>query len=192
MEEKEEEEMKEKIEKIVKNAITEGPQGYQFKYHIQVVRKYAKILARKYHADENIVDMIALLHDIGRFKFGPKRHADTGALEAERILKKFHYNKEFIEQVKNGIFSHRHSSRKKAESLEAKIVKDADALSHFHSIPMLFAAAFLNKKMTSEKGWKWIYDKIQRDWKSLYFPESRRIAKKKYNAIKTIFEGVFE
>lgn len=44
--------------------------------------------------------------------------------------------------------------------------------------------------MKPEKAWKWVYDKIQRDWKSLYFPESKKIAKEKYDAVNLLFKEV--
>jgi putative nucleotidyltransferase with HDIG domain len=194
MEAKEEAEMTKitKIEKIVREACIKSERKYQYDYHIQIVRKYAKILAKKYRANKKVVDLIALLHDIGRLKYGPKKHAITGAMEAEKILQKFNYDKNLIKEVKMGILSHRHSSSRKAESIEAKIVKDADALSHFDIIPVLFMAAFYHIKMKPERAWDWIYSKIQRDWRTLNLPESRKIARKKYEAANLILKGAMK
>lgn len=197
METEEEEEMNniKKIEKIVKTACIKSDREYQYKYHFLIVRKYAILLAKKYKADKKVVELVALLHDIGRLKFGYRNHAATGAKEAERILRKLNYDEKTIIKVKNCILFHRHSSKRKVENLEAKIAKDADALAHFEAMPLLFAAASnkkFYKKINEQEGWKWVYKKIQRDWKSLSFPESKKIAKEKYEAGIKILEDVLK
>jgi uncharacterized protein len=195
MEEKEEKEMNniKKIENIVREACKKSEREYQFKYHILIVRKYAILLAKKYKANRKVVELVALLHDIGRLKFGYRKHAISGAMEAERILRKLNYNQNTINQVKDCILSHRHSSKRKTISLEAKISKDADALAHFEAIPVLFTAALSKnfyRKIPEEDAWKWVHNKIKRDWETLQFPLSRKIAKKKYYAALTLLQGV--
>ena len=60
-----------------------------YKYHVLLVVKYAKLLAKKYKVDQELAELAALLHDIGRLemKDDPEHHT-IGVPRAERILKK--------------------------------------------------------------------------------------------------------
>ncbi|MGI5899773.1 MAG: metal-dependent phosphohydrolase, partial [Christensenellales bacterium] len=60
----------------------------------------------------------------------------TGAEMAETLLSKYNYPQDKIEKVKKSIFNHR--SSKNATDIEDICVADADILSHFDNIPMLF------------------------------------------------------
>ncbi len=75
--------MIEKVREIVKKECYERSR----KFHISHVVKYAKLLGKKLNADEELAELGALLHDIGRIKFGAKNHEITGIYEAEKILK---------------------------------------------------------------------------------------------------------
>ena len=96
----EEEKMISQIEKIVKETCQRGRRLDQYKYHVQLVRKYSLKLAKKYKVNKTVVELAALLHDIGRFKFGEKDHEIFGVKEAEKILRKFDYSTEIIKKVK--------------------------------------------------------------------------------------------
>lgn len=50
-----------KIGQLVKKLDEEDLKDWQ--YHILPVIKYAKLLAKKYKVDENIVELAAILHD---------------------------------------------------------------------------------------------------------------------------------
>jgi putative nucleotidyltransferase with HDIG domain len=65
-------------------------------YHILSVVRYGKFLARKLHADEEIVEIAALLHDIAGIKDRDnyENHHLLGAEDAEKILKRFKYPQE--------------------------------------------------------------------------------------------------
>ena len=78
-----------KIREIVKSETKEN----YWKYHIAPVVKYAKKLAKILNVDEEITELAALLHDIGKSKFGSKDHEITGIKEAEKILKQNNYQK---------------------------------------------------------------------------------------------------
>lgn len=58
-------------------------------YHILPTVRCAKMLTSKTGADEEIVEIAALLHDIASIKYNDvENHHISGAKEAERILKK--------------------------------------------------------------------------------------------------------
>lgn len=75
-----------------------------YKYHISVVEELAVKLGKRFRANEEILRISALLHDIGRIKFGPENHEESGAKEAEKILKELKVEKAIIEKVKECIF----------------------------------------------------------------------------------------
>jgi len=124
------------------------------------------------NADEEIVEISALLHDITRLSGDHKNHHISGQLEAEKILKEFNYPQNKIEKVKHCIHAHRGSKEIKRETIEADIVASADAMAHISQVSIFFY---------KEK--KWIKEKIERSWKKL-MPEAKSMMLKKYEAIK--------
>ncbi len=176
--------MLEKIRQVVKNAAEEG----DWKYHIVPVASYAKKLARILKVDEEITELAALLHDIGRIKFGPENHEITGVPEAEKILKEHNYPQDVIDEVKHCIESHRGSKDIPPRTIIAKIVANADAMAHFDVFPVFF---YLRSKDSSfEDAIKWAYEKLDHDWKKkLTLPEARKMMEEKYKAIKLILDS---
>jgi len=99
--------------------------------HVQRVRKMALKLAEEEDADREVVELSAVLHDIGRKKedMGEIDHHEVwGAEKAEEILEETGYSQNLIEDVKHCIKSHRYSRDPEPETLEAKILSDADNL----------------------------------------------------------------
>lgn len=82
-------------------------------------------------ADRDILIAAALLHDVGR----PEQQADqrldhalVGADKAEAFLRSLGYDEGFVTQVGACIRSHRFRRSRPPESIEAKILFDADKL----------------------------------------------------------------
>ncbi len=74
-----------------------------------------------------------LLHDIARLKefndnTGTVDHASVGAEMAERILRMLDYSETEITKIKHCIIVHRYRRERKAETVEARILFDADKL----------------------------------------------------------------
>ena len=165
-----------------------NPFGYGFwTDHILTVVKYATILGKKLKTDKEIVELAALLHDIGVVKGDSKNHHISGTKEAEKILKRFNYSQRKIEQIKHCIFTHRASKSLKRKTIEAKCIASADAMAHFDEIPQLFESAFIRFKMNPEEAKKWIIEKLKRDWKKL-IPQARKLVQDKYNAVKLLLK----
>ncbi len=82
-------------------------------------------------ADKDMVIAAALLHDIGRkeqFENPALCHAQIGAEKAYRFLTANGFDKAFAEAVKYCIVTHRFRSDNPPQSLEAKILFDADKI----------------------------------------------------------------
>jgi len=173
-----------KVRELVKNEADEA----DWKYHIVPVTKYAKKLAKILNADEEVVELAALLHDIGRLRFGRENHEVTGIPEAEKILTEYNAPQNVIAEVKHCIESHRGSKDIQPRTTIAKIIANADAMAHFDILPVFFY--WRSKKQTFDEAFKWVEDKIDREWnKKLTLPEAREMMEEKYKAIKLVLSS---
>ena len=184
-------EISKKIEKLVESECKKPIKifGYGFwTHHIVPVVRYAIELAKKSKADKEIVELAALLHDIGVIRGDRKTHHISGAKEAEKILKKFGCPEKKIESIKHCILAHRSSKSIKRKTIEAKCVASADAMAHYEEIPQLFESAFIRFKMNPQEAVRWITYKLDRDWKKLT-PGAKEIINEKHKAVKLIFKN---
>ncbi|WP_407308673.1 HD domain-containing protein [Desulfosporosinus sp. SB140] len=96
--------------------------------HALRVREWGIKLAMAEGADVTVVELAALLHDIGRSGAVEKTHAESSAGLAVNILRKAGYSEEIIIKVKKAIIAHSREAGYEPETLEAKILYDADKL----------------------------------------------------------------
>lgn len=173
------------VKKFVESELKKPTSKYgyaPFKFHIELMVKDAKKLAKKYKADEEIVELAAWLHDIGSCMYGRKGHHITGAKIAEKKLKALNYSQEKINLIKKCIQNHRGSIKSERKTLEEQIIAEADAISNFENIMGPMAAALVYEKLEQDEAKKSIREKLQRKWKQLKFRESKKIAGPKYKA----------
>jgi len=105
--------------------------SHHSKFHVERVYNLAVRIAKEEKADLDVVKAAALLHDIARAMEDEGKiedHATEGVKMARRVLEEAHFPKEKIEKVIYCIEVHRFKKGMKAESLEAKILQDADRL----------------------------------------------------------------
>jgi|WetSurMetagenome_2_1015567.scaffolds.fasta_scaffold233557_2 putative nucleotidyltransferase with HDIG domain len=176
-----------KLYKIVENSFEER----DYRYHILPVVGYAKKLARIYKAKKDVVEIAALLHDIGRINLkDDEQHHIVGGPVSEKILKDLGYSREIIEEVKHAVISHRAKKGISPKTMTAKIVANADAMSHFDMLPVFYVWLGGEKKKITEIT-EWIERKLERDWnKKLTLPEAREVVREKYKAIKILFAAI--
>lgn len=99
--------------------------------HVKRVVAAAKKLAAKEGAILEVVLPAAWLHDLVNL---PKNHPERkeaskmAAVEAIKFLESINYPKEYFEAIKHAIHAHSFSAGIKPETIEAKIVQDADRL----------------------------------------------------------------
>jgi putative nucleotidyltransferase with HDIG domain len=178
------------VEKIVEKQCKKNTNIYGYdawRHHIIPVIKFSKILAKNLGANKEIVELSALLHDVGSIKGDRKNHHISGMKEAEKILKKFDYPQEKIEKIKHCIYTHRGSKKIKRESIEAECLASADVMAHFKDLPSLFHLVFKIFKMDTDEGMDYLRGKIERDWQKL-IPQAKKLVKKEYKAIKLILK----
>ena len=157
--------------------------------HIKYVVQNAIKLANEYGADVEIVELGALLHDIAKpSKCGTnEEHHIYGAQIAEELLTQLNYPKDKIELVKNCVLNHRGSVNRPKNTIEEQCVADADAISHFDCIPMLFNTAYKKLDLSLADGKEWVKKKLERDYNKLS-PKTREKLKDRYeNIINVLF-----
>lgn len=100
--------------------------------HVERVRALALRIGRAEGADLFVIDAAALLHDIAKNdemrKKGEFCHATEGAVLARPILEAAGVDEKTIDGIVHCIATHRKRGRNIPESLEAKILFDADKL----------------------------------------------------------------
>lgn len=142
------------IEKIQPYFIKGGSHAFD---HTERVYNLALKLSKNKNVDLDILKTSCLLHDIARLKEDNKEcncHAEHGAELAEKILKKMDFPEEKIEQVSYAIKVHRHSKGINAETIEARILQDADRLDALGAITigrMFSTGGKLNRPLHNPK-----------------------------------------
>ena len=102
------------------------------KEHVyRVLYNALEIAKTESHVDYDVLICACLLHDIGRkeqFENPAVCHAKAGSEKAYRFLMEHGFEAGFAEQVKHCIRTHRYRKEDMPQSLEAKILFDADKL----------------------------------------------------------------
>ncbi len=157
--------------------------GYEpFPFHLIPMVKHAEKLAETFNVDKELILLAAWLHDIGSIIHGRKDHHITGATIAGEKLREYKYPQEKIEIIKKCIFNHRASQRNNCETIEEKIISEADALSNFDNIPGIFKAAFIFENLNQGEAKVSARKKLEGKWNNLHFEESKNLVKGKFEA----------
>ena len=160
--------------------------------HIESVAKNAVQLAKLYHADVEVCEIAGWLHDIASitdYKLYENHHIH-GADMAEKILKSYDYPADKIELVKLCILNHRGSVLKEKTTKEEICVADADAISHYDTLPSLFYLAFVQRKLNIDDGVDFVKSKLERSYNKMS-QESKEYYQDKRNMIQSILSKSF-
>jgi uncharacterized protein len=149
--------------------------------------KYAGGLADKLGGDKEVIILAAWLHDIGSIMDGRENHHETGAEIAGKKLAELNYPDDRIELVKKCIRNHRGSRNDVRESIEEKIVAEADALSNFDAIAGIFHVAYVTEGLNESDGREAAVRKLRNKYNKLHFDESRKLVQAKYDAAMLLF-----
>jgi len=96
--------------------------------HALRVREWGKLLAEQEGADTTVIELAALLHDIGRSGAVEKTHAESSAGLSVNILHKTGYSEDVVLRVRDAIMAHSLEAGHEPNTLEGKILYDADKL----------------------------------------------------------------
>ena len=158
-------------------------------YHIEAVVNNGEILAEKYNADKEIVMIAAWLHDIASITDYAlyEEHHIHGAQMAHELLTNLSYDETKISIVQNCIKNHRGSVHIDKSNVEELCVADADAISHFDSIPSLLYLAYVERQMSIEEGIQFVRGKLERSFCKLS-KESKEYYKDKYHQAMSVLK----
>ncbi len=103
--------------------LNQGEQKFAF-IHLYAVSQFAAMLALMHHADTELCQVAAMLHDIAV-------HAQKSALLAkEMLIKNGHFSEEEITTIVHAIAVHS-DKQVRDDTVCAEILKDADVLAHY-------------------------------------------------------------
>jgi glutamate-1-semialdehyde 2,1-aminomutase len=164
------------LERLVKEkmAVLKGTaHSYE---HVQRVVKTATFLATKEKANVELVQIGALLHDIG-WTVG-KPHGRTGAKMANRILKDMNYPSEQSRKICKIILHHPLASKDELETLEERIVWDADKIDLLGVVGVARAFHWLSN-MPFEAVVKTCFEELTSIYSLLNTETAKKIAKRR-------------
>jgi uncharacterized protein len=95
--------------------------------HVLRVLKYSMMLAAERIVDLDVIALAALLHDIAAYDYR-KNHAIEGSKIAEKYLADKGYPNELVKKVVRAIAVHSGSLAFEANTIEEKILQDADTI----------------------------------------------------------------
>ncbi|MGY5150404.1 MAG: HD domain-containing protein [Candidatus Nitrosopumilus sp. bin_68KS] len=133
----------------VKKTIENDP-AHDFE-HIMRVYKNAQKICKKERANEKLVLSAALLHDLVSYPKSDKRSKMSSiesAKKSQSILKKYNFPDEEITIISDAIRDHSFSQKKIPDTIEGKILQDADRLDAIGAIGIarVFATSGLLKR----------------------------------------------
>jgi len=99
--------------------------------HMMRVYKNAQKLCKKEKANEKLVLCAVLLHDIVSYPKSDKRSKNSSvdsAKKAKTILKKYDFTENEITLISDAIRDHSFSQKRTPQTIEGKILQDADRL----------------------------------------------------------------
>ncbi|MBI2448754.1 HD domain-containing protein [Candidatus Pacearchaeota archaeon] len=137
--------------------------------HVVHVIKYAKALARKFNADEDVCEIAALFHDYAGIlnpEYYNQHHIHSAEI-ASQILRRINFPDDKIRNIQHCILSHRGSRNIKRKTIEAEILATADALAHIENPDSLLQFAEESYEMSDDKAKKWVLAKLQRSFNKI-------------------------
>lgn len=184
--------IEDKVYLVVKNRCEQPTNAYgvgAWDHHIKTVYELAKQYANDYGADQEIVSLASLLHDIASVTdVGyTEEHHIMGAKIAEEILIQENYPFEKIDLIKKCILNHRGSRLVDKTSNEEVCVADCDAMAHFYSIPSLLSMVYREKNLSIDEGSKFVMDKLERSYNKMS-EKGKQLVKVQYEAAKSILK----
>lgn len=165
--------------------------------HVDRVYELSVNIGWKLNANTFVLKVSALLHDIGRIKekIYPflRNHANFSADMALEFLKSQEYPiaEKDIENIIHSIKAHSFSNNIKPETLEAKILSDADKLDALGAIGLYRTIGFtVQNEGGIERVISHLENKILQLDRFLFLGISRKIAKERVKIIKDFYDGI--
>ena len=138
-----------RVREAVKRKLADASGCHDFDHTLRVLANARMLAAQLPEADRPVVELAALLHDIARPEEmeskGRLCHAAIGAEIARKMLLEFGASEDVAVAVAEAVRSHRYRDAVEPQSLEAKIVFDADKLDSLGAVGLGRAFLFAGR-----------------------------------------------
>lgn len=158
-------------------------------YHIKAVVDNAVIIAKQFGADEEIVIIAAWLHDVASITdYSSMKNITYTVLKWRRkYWRSLIMIKRRLHKYSPCVLNHRGSISGERLSLEELCVADADAISHFDSVPSLLYLTYVERKMNIEEGTAFVRKKLERSYNKLS-DRSKEVYRTKYQQVMSVLD----
>ena len=155
-----------------------------YREHIQYVYKYVVMLSKDRNVDREVLELVALLHDISMtdMALDRSRHNEYGAEIAEQLLRENNYPEDKTQLVKRCILNHSKRRQQYRSTEEEQILVDADGLSHFDVVKTLYSLPSKVMGLSEEDSVRFVQDKLTGDYNELS-DNLKYLVKDKYDRI---------
>ena len=155
-----------------------------YREHIQYVYKYVVMLSKDKNVDREVLELVALLHDISMtdMALDRSRHNEYGAEIAEQLLRENNYPEDKTQLVKRCILNHSKRRQQYRSTEEEQILVDADGLSHFDVVKTLYSLPSKVMGLSEEDSVRFVQDKMTGDYNELS-DDLKYLVKEKYDRI---------
>lgn len=172
-------------DEFIKKKFSGESTGHDY-FHIERVVKTAIKIAKEENANLFLVELAARLHDLGDYKL------NGGKDRSEELITKFlkaqNADSELISKIVEIVSQISFSKGKKAISIEAQIVQDADRLDAMGAIGIARCFAYggktereiWNSENPNETGLQHFYDKLLKLKDLMNTSEGRKIAEERH------------
>lgn len=158
----------------------------EFACHIFFVHEVARNLQAKYGGDDEIVEIAALTHDIGRVEEGDNTlHPEIGSEKILPWLRDLRYDECKVPQIARCILMH--NKTQGFENVEERIVCSADNLSKLLYLDMFM---LMCKKDTYLDKATWGLKYIEKGYSKLVLPGLQEEYKPLYESLKERYQRV--
>ncbi|MBD3337975.1 MAG: HD domain-containing protein [Candidatus Lokiarchaeota archaeon] len=167
--------------------------------HVERVVALSKMLGRRANADLFVIQIAALLHDVGRVDEEKddqnKNPAEISAEKAKEFLRsqKFYLSANNLENIIHSIRAHSFSNQILPHTLEAKVLSDADKLDAIGGIGLYRTIGFTVQKGGDIRN---VIDHLENKILSLkdlmYLEISKKLAEDRYKTVLNFYESVKE
>jgi len=159
--------------------------------HVLRVEYLYELIGKEEKAEMEVLLPAALFHDIARptERETGMPHEEAGAQIAERYLRSIQYDEERVLKISHAIRTHRYRSSKKPETLEARILSDADKLDAMGAVGI--ARTFIRAgehQGEIRDGISHIHDKLLNLNGLMYTETARQLAKERHRFLREFLE----
>jgi len=149
------------------------PKDYYWQHTLQV-RKFSLLIQEKEGGDRDVVEVAALLHDVGKAELLAPGHEELSAQIAEEFLASMAFDKDKIELVGRCI------RYKDPDLLEARILRSADSMSLLADDSGGREWYFEN---VLENNREKILREIEKSWSEIEFGHAREVVRGDYEKL---------